>query len=71
MDPLATQLSGAENTAQEAPHDPGDIANTVKETENTTKNESAESQGQDQEVEMDNTQSAPVNGGQEIGRAHV
>ena len=64
MDPLATQLSGAENTAQEAPQDPGDIANTVNDTENTAKNENAESQSQDLEVEMDNTQNAPVNGGQ-------
>ena len=64
MDPLITQLSGAENTAQEAPQDPGDITNAVNNIENTAKNENAESQSQDQEVEMDNTQDAPVNGDQ-------
>lgn len=64
MDPLITQLSGAENTAQEAPQDPGDITKAVNNIENTAKNENAESQSQDQEVEMDNTQDAPVNGDQ-------
>ena len=60
-DPLVQQVSGAENTTQEIPRDPGDVANVA---ENTANNENAESQNQDQEVEMGKTQEASVNDAQ-------